>query len=318
MSNYFKYNIPYLNLSDSSSAVFHNCERKLELRKFYGHAKNEEEDSLPPSVGKALHSGYQTYFLTKDREQAIWAFMERYPWHIDPSYMNPRSPEACLSTLEAMINSPIHSRYKLAYIKVNGEELPAIEVPFRIIFKDTSIAFDKNINVYWDGYIDIILYDTLEEKFIVVDIKTTRKSRNDYTCMFSRDEQCLPYAFVIEKALGQPANHLDCIYLVAYIDALEPRVLSYSFIKTREHIQAWAFGVMNDIKAMKQMANLGIFPKRGKSCDTYGPCEYNEVCDYADPKAIREWLRLNYGSMDWDKKEKEFNPWFTVYLTVEL
>lgn len=311
------YDIPFLALSDSSvNGTMAACERKLELRKLYGHARNEHDDTIPTGAGHALHAAYQTWLATQDKEAAIWAMMERYPIHLQTSSADSRSLEACYSTFEEMLLNPIDGRYQLAFIDTpyHDKPQPAVEVPFRITFDEVSLMKDRYVPIYWDGFIDAILWDTLMSCYVVMDIKTTRKSRVDYTTMFKRDPQCLPYAFVLEKILKQPATSLEVLYFVCYIDPLEPRATQYTFMKSGADIQAWAFDVAKKIQDLKMYVDLGFFPKRGKSCDTWGPCVYTEVCDYSDPDLIRQFLDLQFGKRD---DTVQMKPWFEVNLTIE-
>lgn len=311
-----EYTTDGIALSNSSLGILNTCARKFELRKVYGHARNEREDTVATGSGHALHAGIQNYWTTRDREAATAAFLLRYPAHLQQSHNSDRSLQACYSTLLEMMEHPFDARYKLACIEHNDETRAAVEVPFRIQFPGVSAFPDRYVPFFYDGYIDAILLDTLMQEYVVCDVKTTRKWRQDYSTMFQRDPQCLPYAYVLQKALNQPTDSLRVLYMVAYIDAMAPRVFSYEFPKTAEDIQQWAFTTAFDISMTRQYASLGFFPRRGSQCDTYGICEYNDVCDYTDPAAIRQWLSLAYptnkGAID-----PEFDPWFTINLTIE-
>ena len=309
------YRLPALYVSDSSMGVGRRCMRKLELMKLYGHFRNEDSGTLPTECGHALHQGYQEYCKARNKNDAIWAMISRYPALLNNNPNDARSMEACYSTLDEMFDHPINARYQIAYVNVNGEERPAIEVPFRITLQGISLFDDHVIPVHYDGFIDLILFDTVEQKFVVTDIKTTRISRSDYTTMWCNDPQCLPYAYVIEKALGQPADYLDIQYLVAYIDALEPRVLTYSFTKTAKDISDWGFDFASDIMRIKTYAKMGYFPKNGKACDDWGSCQYVQACSYRHPEEIIQYLDLKFGLPTWVKPD--FDPWFQLDLTIQ-
>ncbi len=309
------YRLPALYVSDSSMATARRCMRKFELMKLYGHLRNDGGGSLAPECGHALHQGYQEYCKSHNKNDAIWAMINRYPATLNNNPNNARSMEACYSTLDEMFDHPINARYKIAYVKVDGEDRPAIEVPFRITLNGINLFRDYEIPIHYDGFIDLILFDTVEQKFVVTDIKTTRIARSDYTMMWCNDPQCLPYAYVIEKVLGQPANSLDIKYLVAYIDALEPRVLTYDFTKTADDISDWGFNFASDIMRMKAFAEMGHFPKNGKACDDWGSCQYAQVCGYKHPNQIIQYLDLQFGKPIWVKPD--FKPWFHLNLTIQ-
>lgn len=312
------YDIPYLALSDSSVNVrLRSCRRKFEFNKLYGHARAEREESIPADAGTALHKAWQTYMAEKSKDRAIEELMFSYPSHLQKSAMQERSLEACYTTFLEMIANPLHSRYQLATVKVGNEILPAVEVPFRIVLANVSLDSERMVPIYWDGFIDAILWDTLELRYVVVDIKTTRKQQSDYTAMFGNDPQTLPYAYVVEHAVGQAANSgLNVIYLVAYVDHLFPKVQQIPLYKTEHDIRTWAFGLAMDVQAIRHMADIGFFPRDGKACVGYSPCQYLDVCGYTEPAAIRQWLDLRYGPADHESVAANFKPWFTVNLEI--
>jgi len=308
------YRLPALYVSDSSMSVARKCMRKFELMKLYGHNRNDDELSLAPEVGHTLHQAYQTYMITRDKDKAIWALINRYPALLNQNPNDTRSLEACYSTLEEMFDHPINARYKIATVVINGEERPAVEVPFRIKLNGLSLFNNIEIPVYYDGYIDLILFDTVEQKFAVIDIKSTRIAKNDYTMKWANDPQCLPYAYIIQKIVGQPTESLDIKYLVAYIDALNPRVLMYEFTKTKKDIEEWGYNLIVTLMNMQNFAEQGHFPKNGKSCDDWGPCKYADVCGYRHHEQITQYLDLQFGTPTWEKPD--FNPWFNLNLTI--
>jgi len=308
-----------LPLSYSSRGTLHSCERRFELRKLYGHDRSEREESLPPEVGHALHTGYQTYFATRDRDAAAAAFMLRYPAHLCNNRNDQRSIEAAYLTLEEMMAHPIDSRYKIATINHNGVMKPAIEVPFRIMIRDVSLLRDQQIAICYDGFIDLILLDTVTGDYCPLDIKTTRTWRTDYSAKYMYDDQCLPYGYILQRVLNRNTTAFNVLYLVAFIDALKPRVFMYDFPITEQRVQEWAFTFAFELNMLRQYAEMGFFPRRGASCDGYGVCQYFDVCGYTNPDDIRKFLDSQFGprSYDTDTVSENFDPWFTINLTIE-
>lgn len=310
------YDIPALFLSDSSlNKRYRSCARKFELNKLYGHARAEHEESLAAEAGTALHRAWQAYAETGNKSAGEEALLINYPAHLQPSSMDTRSLYACYSTYLEMIAHPIFSQYTLATVTVNGVERPAVEVPFQITFANVSLLADRTVPVHYIGYIDAIMWDTVAERYAVVDIKTTRKYRSDYSTMYKRDSQCLPYGYVLDRVIGaQAAELFDVLYLVAFIDPLEPRVMKYTFPKTRYDVAEWGLTVAKDIRDLQLFAAMGWFPKNGQACDTYGVCVYDNVCDYTDSTAIRQYLDLQFGPPNGVEFD---NPWFTLSLEIE-
>lgn len=300
-----------LRLSYSSHSTFESCARKLEFRKFYPHATNIEEN-LPGEVGHALHTGYQDWLVNRERESAIQAMMLRYPIDLCSDPNDHRSLEACYATLNTMMDSGIFMEYEVASIHCpDGVIRKAIEVPFQIDIKNFSVHNDRQVNVIYVGFIDVILFDTILQEYIAPDIKTTRLNETDYSVLYNFDTQCLPYSMVLERILGQPLKRLNVNYLVAYVDLVKPRALRYSFEKSEEDIRDWARTFYSDLLEIKKFYSLGWFPRRHKGCYSFRKkCEFFDICHTRNPEAIKKWFLMG----DEPFVEKEFKPWFKMEL----
>lgn len=312
MTSSTSYRLDALRLSNSSlNDRYRACPRKFEFAKLYGHSRdNGADDSLAAGVGRALHAAWQTYLITSDRDAATWALMREYPIHLQPTSNDVRSLYAAYSAFLEILEHPISEQYELAHIRVDGVERPAVEVPFRIILENVTLP--GNIPVYYEGYIDAILWDKQASRYCVVDMKSTRKSRSDYSAMFKRDPQVLPYGFVLDRILGHSTDIFDVIYFVVYVDIIEPRALKYTFTKTRRDVENFAAQLVKDVLDIRLYMTIGWFPRNGRACDTYSTCIYNDVCDYESPAAIIQYLDLQFGPPE----PVDFTPWFTVNLHV--
>ena len=300
-----------LRLSHSSHKIFESCERKLEFRKFYAHTKNINRE-LPGEVGHALHTGYQSWLVNKDRDTAIKDMMFRYPIDLCSDPNNVRSLEACYATLNEMIDSGIFMEYEIASILCpDGIVRKAVEVPFLIKIKNFSISDERQIDVEYIGWIDLILFNRVMEEYIVGDIKTTRLNEKDYTPLYAFDTQCLPYALVLEAILGLSIKSLNVSYLVAYVDLQKPRVLRYSFEKSETDIRDWARTLYSDLNEIKKFYSLGWFPRRPNSCYSFRKtCQFFDICHTRNPEAISQWFLMGEEPF----VEEEFKPWFTIWL----
>ena len=302
-----------LSLSHSSRETLASCARKLEFRKFFRHSKRT--DSEAGDIGKCLHVGVQSYLKTRDEKEAAASLLLSYPikYHLKP--MQARSLEACYSTLQAAINHQDLGRYQLAFINFDGEERPAVEVPFLIHINQSLSKYCPNeptIAITYRGFVDAIFYDALTDSYIVLDIKTTRSNRADYTCMYKFSDQCLPYAMILERILGKPVKRLEILYYVLYIDALEPRALFYEFTKTEQDIQDWGRGIALDIRNLQLFYSTRWFPRRGAACSSWNRvCTHFDYCDMRNVEDIEQRLAL---SNEVETKDIEFNPWFEMNL----
>ena len=163
-----------LNISNSSLSTYtQTCERKFEFRKFFHHSRRD--DSEPGDVGNCLHRVQQTYLKTGSQEKAIHTLLIEYPIKYGTKPMQTRSLEACYQTALAAMNSQELARYDLAYIEHDGEEKPAVEVPFRINLLTNLAKFtdEPPYPIYYIGYIDAIFYDALLGTYVILDITRT-------------------------------------------------------------------------------------------------------------------------------------------------
>lgn len=302
--------IDKLRISHSSMQMARSCWRKLEFRKFY--MSSAKDDSLAASVGNALHAGYQHWLQYRDKDAATWEFMCHYPYQFESGPNDYRSLEACYSTLIALMESHSLSQYELAYINLNGSEVACVEVPFQINIEGFSLSDIEHVPVEYIGFMDLILYDVLNDVYIVVDIKTTRMTTKDMTPVYQFDEQCIPYAIVLERLLGKPIKHLSVKYLSAYIDILEPQVKLYPFEKDENDIQDWMRGMLIDLQLAKTFYQMNWFPRSSKSCFAWNkPCTFFNMCQTRNEKTIEAFLDLEKKE---DSRAIDFTPWVTLDL----
>lgn len=309
----FQYPVKSLVLSHSTRSSFRRCARLLEFNKLFGDS-GDREDSFPAGCGTALHEGFQTYLVTKNENKAIFAFLLAFPHELEyaKTENSSRSLEACYATLEELIRAPICDNYELVHIKNSkGETLPAVEVPFAIEILNSPLP----IPVYFVGFIDAILYDKFEQKYIVNDIKTTRMNiQKDYSVRYEFDEQTVPYGIALEGLLGQVIEEFETSYLSAYIDLLEPKVNMYKFTKTQDHIQDWYRGLCEDISRIARYYNAQWFPRAtdGNTCFSFNnPCWHNDNCHYRDPETIN---RIIDGTMREGLFHDGQEPWILAQL----
>lgn len=299
-----------LRLSHSSRRTFHSCARKLEFRKF--HPSMSRDESLDGEVGHALHEGYQHYLIHKDRDAAMFAMLQRYPVHLNSNPSNSKSVEACYPTLNSMIDSGAFLEYEIAEIKcLDGEVRKAIEVPFQIDI--TGFDLGNGISVIYVGYVDAILYDKILDEYLVIDIKTTRWNLDDFTPVYHFDEQCIPYAIVLERILGRSLDNLTVKYISVYIDIEKPKVTPYEFRKTRADIEDWARGLLVDLQLIKMYYQMGWFKRNSNACVTFGKvCPHFSLCNTRDSNAIDKYLTLGQEPY----VEEAIIPW--IKLDMEL
>ncbi len=305
---------------NSFNRTWESCPRKFEFRKLFNSSGYTA--SLAGDAGNALHAGIQYYLMTGDVDSAVWRFMQDYPISLCKSVSDQRSLQACYATLLAMIDAKGFEQYTLATIMHKGINKPAVEVPFAIDIKradgtdfTVSLQDGRQFRLQYVGYMDLVLYDAFADTYIVCDVKTTRKRRDDFTAYYKYDPQCLPYALILERILGRPFDRLVVKYLAAYIDIAHPTAHMYTFPKTRTDVMEWGQDLAIKLRELALYAELAWFPRRGLACDTFNVCPHFDYCDEREPHAINEYLELSRTPNT--KERPPFEPWFEMDLVLE-
>lgn len=313
-----RYPLEELRLSHSTMQTYQSCPRKFEFSKLYNNPKYEE--STATRCGTALHEGFQTYLIERNVDSAIWKMMLAYPWEHGISPMKDRSAESCYATLIEMIDKFDANRYELAYIQdSNGNNIPCVEVPFRIDFKghrllvkDAQGNIAKECPVYYVGYMDLVVYDKELGEFLVIDIKTTTDKSEDQSAKFAFSNQCTPYSLVIDKILGLPKGSLKVGYFVAGISSSEPKAQMFTFYKSEDDLKDWAVDMEVSLMNIETNTANAYFPRcGGASCVAYGRrCKYFDLCHSRDNDYIMRSLFYE-GEQE---EPKEFEPLVTINL----
>jgi hypothetical protein len=308
-----------LVLSHSSRESFRSCARKLEFRQFYGDHRGREDDNFAGNVGNALHRGLAKWLTTYDETKTIMEVLLHFPLDDEytKAYNDDRGIEACVATMEALMHSGILLTYEIAKIKLtDGMVVDCIEVPFAI--QITGAPLD--IPVWFVGFIDCILYDRIHDRYIVVDLKTTRQRNNDMFVRFEWDEQVIPYGIVLEHALGRSIEELDVSYFSVFIDLKDPKPTMFPVKKTQEHIHDWHRGLCDDIERIAKYYKQAWFPRvtGGSTCLSWNRrCQFYDECTYRDPEILKNVIQGIPRTTLFrpDPKTKEvIEPWITTSL----
>lgn len=254
-----------------------------------------KDRSLAGDVGGALHAGYQDYLVHGDRDKALLALALAYPIDLNDNPMKPRSLEACIPTLDAMMDSEYLMEYELAKVDcIDGLTRPATEVYFKINIKNFSLSDNEFIPVSYVGYIDAILYNHLTDEYIVCDIKTHTDKSYDLSPKYQFSPQCLPYGIVLERMLGQQLDGLSVKYLSTFIDIAQPKVAIYDFEKSKQDIEDWARGLIVDLQQIKMFYQMQWFPRTADGCIAwFKPCRFFDICESRDDDYIQQMILEN-------------------------
>lgn len=313
----------YLRMSYSSGNTFESCARKFELDKLYNHPRTRD-DAFAADVGTALHKGYQNYLVTRDKDEATWAFLQAYPFKLEFMEMNDyRSCEASLATLEEMFESTQMSDYVLAEIKrpntateiaaglTGGVIVPAIEVPFEIRFEGIELPptpkYPNGCGVAFTGYMDAIMRNLMTDLFRTTDIKTHRDNVKDRTAKYKFDSQQVPYGIVVDHIAGVPVEQFEVLYYDCKIDIIDPKVTLYNFMKRKSDIQEWLLTRVMQMQDIARYAEADFFPRTSGGCMFFNrDCRYLEPCISRDQAVLNQWFTMGDNT---PIPEEPWEPW---------
>lgn len=333
----------YLRLSYSSLNTFSSCPRKFEFDKMYPKRVKDDQDWYAADVGSALHAGYQDYLIHKDKEQAIWVFMQAFPYEGEFMQTNDyRGFDASLATLEEMFNDAKMTDYDLAKIKrplnesereanaehtqrmlahndattppfpLGGVVVPAIEVPFEIRFKGITLPDGRGVS--FTGYLDAILQNMMTGMFRTMDIKTGRVNTKDSTPKFKFNSQQVPYGIIVDHLAQGEVESFEVLYLDCYIDLLEPRVALYPFLKNKTDINEWCINKVIQIEQLSKYIGADYFPRTDSGCLFYqSPCRYIEPCISREKESLIDWFLMGEEAAP----PRPFEPWVVADIEVE-
>lgn len=316
----YRYFVDSIRLSHSTLQTYDSCPRKFEFTKLYQNPKHT--DSLAASFGSALHIGFQEYLISGDYNRAVYKMMLAYPWEYGESPTKDRSAEGALALLDEMIRVFPSERFQLAHITIDGEVRPCVEVPFQIHFEGFENIYQpaldgtsppRKIALTYVGFMDLVLYDNEEDRYIVVDIKTTAESAQDQSPKYRYSDQCVPYGLVLNKILGVPSDDLSIAYYVANPSVATPRATMIYFYKSSEDLSDWQMQMVECLNSLKKRIQLGWFPRTRSGCLAYKRvCPFYEYCQDRDSK--RTQLQLAYSG---EREEiKPFEPWVDVTISL--
>ncbi len=283
--------IKSLQLSNSSINILDACPRRLEFRKFHQTAFLYQE-SHASDVGKALHKAIQVYYKNQNKQEAIFTLMKEYPYHYNETAMSGRSLYAAYSTLQLVIQKLDTETLAVAHFDTAKHgTIPGIELCFLLKIKNFSLSDQEAVPVTYIGYIDLVLQNKLTGEFLVYDVKTHRRTNAQPEVEFAFDDQCVPYALVLQHLTGKVTNSIQVNYLFCYTDVLAPVVQTIPMMKTKELIIDWGKQLAKHLQDVKFYYQNQWFPRKSKACFSWGrTCQYFDMCQSRNESIIDQWL----------------------------
>jgi len=251
----------------STLETLYTCERKFQLDNLLmGSEIREESEHL--SFGSGYGIGIASYLIHQDPDRAIYEAYMGY-W---PIVESEKKDEAIM--IATLLNSfaacdDLLQDYEV--LTVNGK--PAAELTFRLEIDD---------DYYFTGAIDIVLRNVHSGVCYVMDVKTTGLMLQDMSPIYSNSQQTLGYSIAIDALVGEAQTSYGVLYFVAQLNGNSPgksNIIVLPLEKTILDRLNWFLTLKMDVERLRNMEDLGVYPKRGGSCLHYmRPCKYFGTC----------------------------------------
>lgn len=254
-----------VRLSHSSLETLLTCERKFQLDKLLitDIAKDETEHTV---FGKAFGAGVATYMVTQDADRALYeAWMTYWP-ELETEKKN--QVRCFMALIRAF---PKLDTLLMDYEVVSFDGVDAVELSFRL---------NINPRFYFVGHIDVVVKHRISGVHYVFECKTTGMPLLDLAPLYENSGQALGYSIALDRIVGKKLSGYGVLYFVAQLGRdFKATIHVLPYTKTLLDRLNWFISLGMDVKRLEEMAQLNVYPKRGKSCLQYNrPCKYFGVC----------------------------------------
>lgn len=263
-----------IRLSHTTMGLLFDCERKFQLfRLLEGERSKSTNENF--CFGHAYEAGCVTYFLTGDKDKAIFDCYMAYHGIEDGCIAIPQSTKkneftACslvVSSFSALDN--LRDDWEIAVFN----DKPAVQLSFKIIIDDIF---------YYVGYVDIVLQHRYTGRYAVLDFKTTGRNLKVLDPIYMNSDQLIGYSVVLDAIVGKDEMDYDVYYFVGQItspDGYTTSTNSLVFPKSLKDRLDFFITLGMDVKRIRDMMEIGVFPMRGGSCLKFNrPCSEFGTC----------------------------------------
>lgn len=254
-----------VRLSFSTLNLLHSCERKFQLAKLLDNEQRETSEHL--SFGAGFGAGIASYLTDQDPEKALYlAWLAYYP-QIETEKKNQARMFVALERAFFVLDTLLQD-YELVFF----EGKPACELSFRL---------DIDNDYYYVGYIDAVLRHRYDRRVVVFEVKTTGLLLKDLTPLYKHSGQALGYSISLDRIMGEQLSSYGVLYFVAQMgkDQADATIHLMPFNKTILDRLNWFIVLGLDVKHLKEMESLQIYPRRGDSCLKFNkPCNQFGTC----------------------------------------
>lgn len=267
--------------SYSRRLTLHSCPRKFELSAKYNLVgrTNNVTFAFGHGVGAGIQYALAGYSYNKTMLEAILAYDYDYTDAGSPSEQ--RAKKNAWSAIQAVslfwkqYDAGLYTfldGWEVAEFKdpKTGKLIPAVELTYVL---EIAQGFTD------EGHIDLVLYHPVNNRYMVVEVKTTgAKVVNEATYKYS--DQALGYGIVLDAIAsdsGATAS-FDVLYLVW--KSVGKELIPMPFSKTVNDRARWFQQLVVDITQIQDYIESDFFPHRGENCFEYfKPCQFfNTTC----------------------------------------
>ena len=200
------------SISYSQVSMFHKCQHQWQLLYKEGYNKKVPTSSIHTCFGTAMHEAIQHYLQVMydtsaaeaDRQdiEAIFkaTFIKEYKRIIEKEFDGQHFSSA--DEMREFYEDGVailewFKKKRGSYFSKRNNILVGIELPIHI---KPSFAHK---NLYYRGFLDLVLYNTNTEKYTIYDIKTSTRGWNDYT---KKDELKTAQLLLYKKYFAEQFN----------------------------------------------------------------------------------------------------------------
>lgn len=255
-------------LSDSALSLLHKCERLYQLDRLLSSSV-EKRDYPATVLGKAWGAGVASYMEHQDIDKAIYICWKAYSPKLEDEK---RTECVAINMLQASVPAMDLILQDWEIVSFNGK--PAIELSFRLDIDDSY---------YFVGYLDFVLRNKYTGRIAAFDAKSTALQLHDLSPIYQNSAQLVGYSIVLDQIVGEELSDYDVFYFSGQLgsgNGFSPVIKPYQFSKTLQDRLHWFISLGMDVKHIKEMAELGIYPQRGDNCLQYNrPCKHFGTCN---------------------------------------
>lgn len=292
-------------LSHSGLETLKTCPRKFQIDKCQDPNKERIESvnsKVHKAFGHAFGAGVQTFFVTNDRDKALFAaFMA---WDTDLFHCIEKSNKSiwnCLFAIERFISMRTDGFLAEWDVLYSPDGVPATELGFTI---------DLMNGFHYRGFLDLAIRNRDTGAIAVLELKST-SLRNAAPATYKNSGQALGYSVVLDKVAPGVSSY-EVFYLVYKTGLCDFEFLT--FPKTKLQRARWIQSILFDCEMLQMYESHNLFPKNGSSC-VY---QFGEACYHIDTCGMDDEYLIIEASEEINQKvlDKEAKAEYTYKLTL--